>query len=90
MDAGSNMSGKRQKHTASELLLAIADSLQQQMSEVISLREKVAQAENLRRVAIAMLQKKKVGDLSDERATAAALRRVRPLRNRPWLDWRGR
>jgi hypothetical protein len=33
------MSRKRQK------LLAFADSLQQQMSEVISLREKVAQAE---------------------------------------------
>jgi hypothetical protein len=43
---------------------------------------------NLRRAVVAMLQKK-VEDLSDERATAAALRRVRPLRNRPRLDWHG-
>jgi hypothetical protein len=39
------MSRKRQKHTGSLLLLAFADSLQQQLSEVISLRKKVAQAE---------------------------------------------
>ena len=45
MDTGSNMGRKRQKHTDSVLPLAFPDSLQQQMSEVISLREKVAQAE---------------------------------------------
>ena len=45
MDTGSNMGGKRQKHTNSVQPLSFADSLQQQMSEVISLREKVAQAE---------------------------------------------
>jgi hypothetical protein len=39
------MGRKRQKHTDSVLPLAFPDSLQQQMSEVISLREKVAQAE---------------------------------------------
>jgi hypothetical protein len=39
------MSRKRQEPTGSLLLLAFADSLQQQMSELISLRKKVAQAE---------------------------------------------